>query len=398
MTRLHAPISASAMKRRINCIGSYALESRRPSTTSEFAAEGTVAHEVLENKVRHWLHDGAAEGTDVPAIGETISEDGHMITVDQAMHLHAESALKEIKALESQILTVYGESRLNAEIEVELESAFFPGLVGGHSDFIFTYPSVKIVMDYKYGAGVPVDDPTQLLVYAILSFEKAGINPDQFTDVWAIIYQPRVKDDPTIWVLSSAELREFRDKMYSLIPVMRWFAEQIKEDSDAIQFASAFKIGNWCQFCAAQAVCPAMIAAADDVARMMDMTSPHSTGALLKLDGIASRITKFLKMVKDELLKRAQGGEVIPGMKLVDKWSNRQVKDEAALVTYLKAQGIDSDEYYRTSLQTLEVLEKLVGKAKFSEFVARVKTGQELVPDKDSRPTSQSDADLLTVS
>ena len=48
----HAVLSASSAHRWLNCPGSVLLEREYPDSTSEFAAEGTLAHEICELKLR----------------------------------------------------------------------------------------------------------------------------------------------------------------------------------------------------------------------------------------------------------------------------------------------------------------------------------------------------------
>ena len=55
--RAHAILSASATKRWLNCPPSARLNEQFPNTTSEYAEEGTAAHELCEYKVRKYLHD-----------------------------------------------------------------------------------------------------------------------------------------------------------------------------------------------------------------------------------------------------------------------------------------------------------------------------------------------------
>ena len=55
--RAHAVLSASAAKRWLNCPPSARLNEQFPNVSSEFAEEGTAAHELCEYKVRKYLHD-----------------------------------------------------------------------------------------------------------------------------------------------------------------------------------------------------------------------------------------------------------------------------------------------------------------------------------------------------
>ena len=50
-SRTHAVLSASAAKRWLNCPPSARLNEQFPNVSSEFAEEGTAAHELCEYKV-----------------------------------------------------------------------------------------------------------------------------------------------------------------------------------------------------------------------------------------------------------------------------------------------------------------------------------------------------------
>lgn len=54
-TRTHAVLSASASKRWLSCPPSAKLNAELPDTTSEYAREGTCAHELAEYKVNKLL-------------------------------------------------------------------------------------------------------------------------------------------------------------------------------------------------------------------------------------------------------------------------------------------------------------------------------------------------------
>ena len=53
--RAHALLSASSSGRWLKCTPSARLEEQFPDTTSEAAGEGTLAHEVAELKLRHYV-------------------------------------------------------------------------------------------------------------------------------------------------------------------------------------------------------------------------------------------------------------------------------------------------------------------------------------------------------
>jgi len=53
----HAFLSASGASRWLACTPSAQLEQQFPATTSEYAEEGTAAHELGELTARYWLDE-----------------------------------------------------------------------------------------------------------------------------------------------------------------------------------------------------------------------------------------------------------------------------------------------------------------------------------------------------
>ena len=52
MSRQHALLSASSAHRWLECTAAPKMEAKFPDTTSEFAREGTLAHDFAELKLR----------------------------------------------------------------------------------------------------------------------------------------------------------------------------------------------------------------------------------------------------------------------------------------------------------------------------------------------------------
>ncbi len=76
----HSKIGPSALYRLLACPASHKLsQSYPPGASSIYAAEGSVAHEIVENELRGGVIDTR------PDVGDTRVYDGHEITVDQEM-------------------------------------------------------------------------------------------------------------------------------------------------------------------------------------------------------------------------------------------------------------------------------------------------------------------------
>ena len=79
--RKHSRLAPSSMKRIVSCRRSVPMTDALPvqiaARASVFAAEGTVAHMVLE---------AILLGEDPPAVGDVVRQEGHDIAVTDEMH------------------------------------------------------------------------------------------------------------------------------------------------------------------------------------------------------------------------------------------------------------------------------------------------------------------------
>lgn len=398
MSRQHARISASGIKRRMNCLGSLGLEKFRPSSSSAYAAEGTVAHSIMEAMLAVHFHSNPGiwtttrEFPPIPNVGDKVNVDGHEIEVTSVMLGFAKQACDEVIKVFTLASLIASDARIM--IETEVTSRIFPDLLGGHADIVIDSSAETVVFDLKYGAGVLVDDPTQLAVYGLLAMgddEDRKIKPMRM-----VVFQPRMRDEPIEWSWSRDEVRQFRDTLHDLIPVMAWLDKVMQVEEDAFRHQSMFTPGDHCQFCTATAICPAQ---KNLIASIPLDTPPDKADVaeLLRISEMEKRIVSYLKKVEAELLRRAEAGESIPGKKLVEKLSNRMITDAERLTAWLASQGYDPTGYLKPpTLGSLEQLEQLIGKVELAKWTERKVTGRELVPVTDKRPSVTTAVDLLT--
>lgn len=172
--KTHARLSPSASKRWMTCPGSIKLQEKLgiKNTTSKFAAEGTVAHEIHELCLHKNLNANDYKGKKFKA-------DGFEFTVNQNMIEAVQESLDYIRERieEAELENLYTEVKV--EVNASLEFLDIQGLDGGTSDVVLLFwerdgdedailHSIEVV-DYKHGAGVPVDaeNNTQALCYAL---------------------------------------------------------------------------------------------------------------------------------------------------------------------------------------------------------------------------------------
>ena len=161
-TRTHAVLSASASKRWLSCPPSAKLNAELPDTTSEYAREGTCAHELAEYKVNKLLGiavDDPRENLDF---------------YDSEMEDCTDSYVQYISEQMSQYATpvVMVEQRLDF-------SKYVPGGFGT-GDCIIVADDVLTVIDFKYGKGVAVDSEgnPQMMLNALGALEMFCVQND----------------------------------------------------------------------------------------------------------------------------------------------------------------------------------------------------------------------------
>ena len=83
MTSAHSTWSASGFEQKMLCPGSHVLQQGKPRRSSQYAAEGTAAHQVLTWALQESRPAAAY-------IGRVIEADGFTFTVDEDMAGHVQ--------------------------------------------------------------------------------------------------------------------------------------------------------------------------------------------------------------------------------------------------------------------------------------------------------------------
>lgn len=269
----HALLSPSSAYTWIECAASTAAQIGQPDESSEYADEGTAAHELAK-----WCltADTAAEqyiGMVIPVgtvvigrdeqSGEPITEPRRTFEVDEEMatyvQLYVDSVCDRVVAFQmaGAEVTLLVEQRLSIEHITGERGA------KGTSDcvIIAVWPDGRAeieVRDLKYGRGVAVQAERnyQAMIYADAAHEEHSAFYD-FERINIVIHQPRVNEKPSEWATTPAELHA-------------WIEEIAKPAaSRAVLYVgsttplspSDFNPGEkQCKFCKAKAVCPALAA------------------------------------------------------------------------------------------------------------------------------------------
>lgn len=315
---IHSTLGASSAKRWINCPGSVALIAKCPTPTpSKYAVEGTIAHRYAEIAVRQML-----DKTYLPALTQ---EEINAYTDDMTIgaELMRDTIATDMDLVGGQLL-----------IEQKFDLANLHPSLFGTCDYALISDSILIVYDYKFGKGIPVevDENEQLKYYTLGALKRiasidSGKSPGT---VELVIVQPRAKH-------KKGPVRRQTIKENKLID----FAKNLRKWAYETENPKAIRqTGDWCQFCAAVAICPeyqatveqtAMVAFDDDLptlARPADIDK----GRLIKILQNIDMLDDWVAAVKTYALDLAKNGEKFPGFKLVRGRTNRKWSNEDSVI------------------------------------------------------------------
>lgn len=370
MSEGHSPIGASSAHRWLACPGSVRLSRGLPNESSWEAKEGTAAHEVAAECLRHGQDAWEHAGRGITIEGDTFVVDDEMV---EAVQVYLDAIRADADAYRRE---TGAEPIMFVEQFFHLEE-LHPDLYGT-ADCALVLPAQATlkVYDLKYGRGLTVEpgNNPQFLFYAAGVVHKlSGQHHFDFIDLHAV--QPR-RDHPDgpvrRWSLTADELGEWVTG--TLVPGAR-----ATEQPDA-----PLRPGDHCRFCPAKqaAVCPALAAVAENA-------DTDENVAALDTEALAERLEKvpqlrmYIQALEDEAFRRMMKGETVPGYKLVQKKANRVWKEgaEAELVRIFGAEAV-----YEKKLRTPSQVERLKdGRKVVSELAYKPDTGLTVAPESDRR-------------
>lgn len=339
--KAHAILSPSKTERWWNCPGSIALCKDIPETTSEYAKEGTVAHEVLSRCIK----DGKLTPFDM--IG--IEIDGIEVTEEMA------------EAVAVAVDYVRNEAFKGGQVLSEEQVVVVKDKIFGTLDIAIIRPFNEIiVIDYKHGQGVQVlpDDNPQLLCYT------AGLADQYEVEKYKlVIIQPRCMQDGAPineWVCDNEYLTTWKSEL------LRHIA--LTEEKDALICS-----GIWCKFCPAKAQCPVLrgeLVQGLPKVKNRELIFPEAASltvdAIVKVLDYRARIEEWFDAVQAYALTVLESGGAIPGYMLGKKRSNRRWIDESKVVAKYRAEL--GDKMFSVKPLFPAQLEKLIGKERKDEL------------------------------
>ncbi len=364
--RAHALLSASGASRWINCPPSARLSDGYPDETSTFAAEGTLAHEFSELRLRR-------------AIGEITTGDLRKgLNKFRKDDLYTDEMEGHVETYVDYVLDRFKQAKKKSKgavllIEQRLDLTEFVPEGFGSNDAIIVVDGEMEVIDLKYGRGVKVSaiDNSQLRLYGL----GALLENEWLYDIEKVkmtIVQPR--------------LYHIENDTISAIDLLVW-ADTIVAPKAQLAFAGEgeLKSGDHCRFCKHAVKCTALADACLEDAKkafsfvendgmvkdVMDRYKPMTDAELLEIYAKISQITNWLGSLQKHVLSEALGGKKWEGYKLVAGRSNRVWVDTEEVKVILKMEFEHrAYEFTETKLLGITKIEKLIGKKAFNEHLS----------------------------
>lgn len=378
--RAHALLSASSAARWLVCPPSARLEENFPDTTSAFAREGTLAHELAELKLRRYAIEPMTQRTYTARFNRLKKHDLWQNEMDE----HTETYLDYIKGV---MLSYPAKPYVVAEKRVDF-SAYVPKGFGTADCLIFAGSTLHVI-DFKYGKGVPVsaEDNPQMKLYALGALLGYKLLYSIDTVKMAII-QPRL-NSISEWETSADALSDWGATVKMIAPI-------------AYAGEGNFNPGDHCRFCKAKVQCKARAEKCMELLpEALKLTEENKKNPFKAISGLYSNedLPRYIKAgaiikawyedICEHALALCLNGEEVPGYKAVEGRGSRAFTDTDEAFSTLIAAGIDEAMLYERKPLTLAQTEKVVGKAKFAGLVGNYIVNNPgkptLVPESDKR-------------
>lgn len=371
-SRKHAVLSASGASRWINCPPSIRLSENIKSTSSVFANEGTLAHEIADFKLR--------------AFNREITEGRAKEAIDNLSlnKLFTQDMIEEVDKYVSYVIETFNTIKQDHPdavlmIEQKLDFSHIVEEGFGTGDTIIVANNLVWVIDLKYGKGISVsaDDNYQLMLYGLGALREYEMLYDINT-VRLVVFQPRL-DSVSVWDISV-------DDIYS-------WAEETVKPAAKLAFAGegVQKPGDHCRFCLVKNKCAALADMTNSVAayefqKPMTLTDDE----LLRIYAQIPTITSFLKSLNEYVLKQALSGKQFNGYKLVEGRGRRVFTDDKDVIERMDDLGFDQSEYLTSKLAGIIQIQNLFSVDSFKEHMSdliKFSSGApKLVNSSDKRP------------
>lgn len=378
----HALLSASGAHRWLECTPSAQLELQFPQSTSEYAEEGTAAHELCELTARYWLGE-ISEAEYENQRDELAKGKYYNAEMQECANDYAKFVAEKTAAAQETCEDAFTALEVRVDFSKYVKDGF------GTGDCIIVSDNVLEIIDFKYGKGVRVEvaGNPQMKLYALGAYLEYNTLFD-IDSVRMTIFQPRLSGVQSSDEITVKELLEWAEKYVKPRAKLAYKGEG--------EFAPSEEV---CKFCRAKAQCKAR---ADKNLKLFDeapdvlLLTPEDAGKILEQAGdIQSWLADLESLVSSTLL----AGQPVEGWKMVEGRSNRRFADELKVVDAMKAAGYDESLLYERKLITLTQMEKDFGKKAVAEtlgeLIVKPQGKPTLAPAKDKRPEFRPEEQLL---
>ncbi|MBB6622059.1 DUF2800 domain-containing protein [Clostridium gasigenes] len=347
----HALLSASGASRWMACPPSARLEQNYPNKSSEFAQEGTLAHELGELTLSHKL--GSTTVRKFNSEFKKIKANP-LFTEDMPDYvgIYVDTCLERV----SEARDITSDAVVCLEQKLNFSQWVPEGF--GTGDMVIIADGTMEIIDLKYGKGIAVSaiENKQMKLYALGAIAEFSFLYDIETIKMTIV-QPRL-DSISTDIAKAEDLLKWADEV--LAPVAQM----------AIKGEGEFCPGNHCGFCNAKAVCKAR---AD---KNMELTKyEFEAPKVLDYEDIAfilgrvDDLVKWSKDVQDYALARALEGEEFPGWKVVEGRGARKWTSEDEVGAVLLEQGFLENIIYTKKLTGITNMETALGKKEVNRLL-----------------------------
>ena len=382
MAKQHAILSASGAHRWLECTPSAQLEQQFPPSTSEYAEEGTAAHELAELTARYLL--GEISETEYEARRDELAKGPYYTAeMQECANDYARLVLSKVETARETCPDAFVELEVQVDFSKYVKDGF------GTADCVIVADNLLEIIDFKYGKGVLVEAAgnPQMRLYALGAYLKYNALFD-FKQVRKTIFQPRLSGVQSSSELTVKELTTWADKVVKPRAKLAYKGEG--------EFNSSKEV---CKFCRAKAQCRARaeknLSLFDESPDPLLITPTEAGEILAKAADIQGWLSDLEALVSSTLL----AGQPVAGWKMVEGRSNRKFADEAKVIEAMKAAGYDEATLFERKLITLTQMEKDFGKKAvgevLGELIVKPHGKPTLAPESDKRPEYRPEDQLL---
>lgn len=377
MPDVHALLGASSAHRWLVCPPIARLEEFVEDEGSDFAREGTEAHELAEHKLNFAL--GKISKTAYTRRVNKFKKEAQFY--DQAMEDHVDNHVATVM----EMVNSYDDPEVFLEQRVYYDRWVPEGF--GTSDVVIASDNRLDIVDLKFGKGVLVDayQNPQLMLYALGAYNEFDMIFD-FDTIGMTVSQPRL-DNYSHFDIDVHELLYWAENYVAPRAAQAW--EGIGDwtiTDDVVKFSKV----------------RAQLRPRAEKNLSLIAKYDYKDAQLLEPDEIAEILTytkeiaKWVKEVEEFALEQARDhGVTYPGWKLVEGRSNRIITDHEKAAEILLLSGYEEADIFKPkNLRSMTELEKAVGKKQFSEILGDLiekPVGKPtMAPESDKRPAINS--------